>query len=288
MLGANGNSSIGSQCASRCSWPGSSGTATPCDPLGMHRRAACQHHPRRHPHWGAQPGCRSGGGACQPRPKSLPTSTAGPSGGGPLSSSGRPLAVLDVEYTHLQLADGTTIAAAAWVALLDRSGTVLLDSRCKPHVAGVARVVGGVPAAEYASAPPVAEVAAQLRALVEGGGRLLVGHGLTQDLAALGLDQAISREQRYDTIAFPGFQNGAGNARSLAVLAARHLGQQQLQPRGQRHDARADAAAVLQLYLVCVEPALAPYEERVAALTAQMLAAAAAARAEAEEAQREH
>ncbi|KAI8465560.1 MAG: hypothetical protein J3K34DRAFT_525288 [Monoraphidium minutum] len=84
---------------------------------------------------------------------------------------------------------GREVAVAAWVALVDERGAVLLDTRVRqedqvPRGASW-RHWGGVPLAACASAPPRAAVLAALLPLLEG--RLLVGHGVARDAAALGL-----------------------------------------------------------------------------------------------------
>jgi len=173
-----------------------------------------------------------------------------------------------------RLPGGATGSAAAWVAAVDRRGGLLLDSHCRPDLPPGARCIGGVRPEDYAAAPPAGRVAEQVAQLLRG--RLLVGHGLAKDLAALGLGGAPGLCQ-YDTMAFPPFQNAAGNARSLAALAAQHLQVRQLQAPGRPHDPRVDAAAAMRLYVLLVEPARLTYEQTVAVMTAQMLAAAGTA-----------
>ncbi|KAF8071374.1 rex4 [Scenedesmus sp. PABB004] len=146
-------------------------------------------------------------------------------GGGPGDAAGA--RGLDVEYAHYALrgagpGEPATRAVPAWVALVDAAGRALLVTRVAPPAdlpPGAAHV-GGVPPAETAGAPPLGDVMRALAALAEG--RLLVGHGLAKDLAALAW--AHPARLRFDMMAHPAFCNAAGNARSLRRLAAAHLG----------------------------------------------------------------
>jgi hypothetical protein len=107
---------------------------------------------------------------------------------------------LDVEYVHLRQAATvqsdvapTEIAHAAWVALVDESGQVLVDQRIaldqpvpgKPNPASsqqqqpVMVWAGGVPLKELRQlGRPRSEVAAAVREAVKG--KLLIGHGINK------------------------------------------------------------------------------------------------------------
>ena len=95
---------------------------------------------------------------------------------------------LDVEYVHFRESQHALVpgepeeqCAAAWVAMVDGEGKVLLDSRCQPRVPleQLQRCwVGGVPPDQLHGAPPVEEVAARVQKLSQG--KRLVGHGLTK------------------------------------------------------------------------------------------------------------
>lgn len=115
---------------------------------------------------------------------------------------------------------------------------------------------------------------AQLQQLLQG--RLLVGHGLAKDLAALGIDHPL--EQRFDTMTSPRLQRSKGGvAKSLKALA-RELLQLEIQKAGRRHDPEEDARAVMQLYTRFAEEAsLTGYDDLVAFYTAQALERARAA-----------
>lgn len=107
---------------------------------------------------------------------------------------------------------------------------------------------------------PLQEVLARVRLLLVD--HLLLGHGLNNDLTALGLTADVPPAQRLDTMTHPGFANRGGGARSLAILAARHLGATVQGKRGgprapggggvptarAAHDPVQDAAAVMLLY----------------------------------------
>ncbi|KAF6253804.1 hypothetical protein COO60DRAFT_386325 [Scenedesmus sp. NREL 46B-D3] len=215
------------------------------------------------------------------------------------SSAAAPAAVsLDVEYAHMRLADGAEVSSPAWVALLDQHCAVLLKTYVKPEVPAGARCFGGVPPAAWAAAPALPEVVAALQLLA--GGRLLLGHGLAKDLAALGMNHP--QHLMCDTMTHPAFCNKAGNSRSLRQLAKAFLGlniQQQQHPKQQQlklpshrqhqastgkgrrqqqqqqalrraqHDPEEDAAAVMRLYQQVVLPST--YEGQVAAATQQLL-----------------
>lgn len=142
------------------------------------------------------------------------------------------------------------------------------------QVQRVVRSYGGVPLSLLAGAPPLEQVVDALAALAHG--KLLLGHGLAKDLAALGW-LAHPHNARFDTMSHAAFCNAAGNARSLRVLARHFLGrdiqggggggdgtsghgrgggrqQRQRKAKGQ-HDPEEDAAAVMELYeqvRVCV------------------------------------
>jgi hypothetical protein len=66
-----------------------------------------------------------------------------------------------------------------------------------------ARICGGVPAAAWADAPSLPAVVLQLQQLAAG--RLLLGHGLAKDLAALGLSHP--QQLLFDTMSHPAFRN---------------------------------------------------------------------------------
>lgn len=86
---------------------------------------------------------------------------------------------------------------------------------------------------------------------------LLIGHGLSKDLHAIGLAKTLllRPEGAFDTMTFPKFQGKGGNARPLKRLAKELLGLE-IQPHGRRHDPEVDAHAVLRLFMEHARPRL--------------------------------
>lgn len=91
---------------------------------------------------------------------------------------------------------------------------------------------GGAHPALWRYAPPLADVRARLAALLRG--RVLVGHHLAKDLAALAL-QHPQQDQR-DTLRYRQLQGRRGAGRRLKRLSAEKLGRE-IQ-RGRRHSPR--------------------------------------------------
>ncbi|EFJ45313.1 hypothetical protein VOLCADRAFT_94404 [Volvox carteri f. nagariensis] len=209
------------------------------------------------------------------------------------------LLALDVEYTHVQLPDGSRQSLATWVCLVDRFGGVPLKSYAalpdseggdgkEGQLPAGTRIVGGVPRAALVAAPPLSRVREMvLELLCSGGCRVLVGHGLTKDLRALGIGERVATALRrrhgvrlYDTMSFSKFRGRGGTARSLARLAAEFLDGRRIQngtaaagakgagggSAGGRHDPEEDARAVLDLYVRYVD-----YSYMVEYETARML-----------------
>ena len=101
---------------------------------------------------------------------------------------------------------------------------------------------------------------------------ILIGHGLTKDLHALGLAHEMQRRKTYDTMTFPKFQGKGGSARSLKRLAKEVLGME-IQAPGKLHDPEDDARVVLQLYMGHARPRLlSNYDDLVAHYEQQLLA----------------
>ncbi|PSC76736.1 RNA exonuclease 4 [Micractinium conductrix] len=133
------------------------------------------------------------------------------------------------------------------------------------------RHVGGAPPAVWRHARPLAEVRATLSTLLAG--RVLVGHHLRKDLAALGLHHP--QEATRDTLRFSELQGRRGGGRRLRDLSAERLGRA-IQPLGRRHSAREDAQAALDLYLQAVhfQQGRMGFEDLVERELANILAAA--------------
>ncbi|PNH03139.1 hypothetical protein TSOC_010842 [Tetrabaena socialis] len=134
-----------------------------------------------------------------------------------------------------------------------------------------ARFVGGVPLSALGGAPSLEEARAALLGVLRSGGcRLLVGHGLTKDLTALGIDADTDLRDAlgvrvYDTMSCGKFQGRGGAARPLAVLAREFLGRGIQQARA--HDPQEDAWAAAELYVRHVD-----YEYMVEYETARIMA----------------
>ncbi|GLC33727.1 hypothetical protein PLESTM_000104700 [Pleodorina starrii] len=205
---------------------------------------------------------------------------------GPVDTNRRrlDLLALDVEYTHVQLpGGGGRRSLATWVCLVDRFGGVPLKTHISLPLeetggngAGAGgpaagrdgtlpagtRVVGGVPRSALVGAPPLERVRASLLDLLRSGGcRVLVGHGLTKDLRALGVGERATATLRrrhgvklYDTMSYGKFRGRGGTARPLARLASELLDGRVIQAGGSgRHDPEEDARAVLDLYVRYVD-----------------------------------
>eukprot|EP00775_Hariotina_reticulata_P011421 gene11421-11567_t len=138
-----------------------------------------------------------------------------------VTASARAIA-LDVEYSHFVLANGSQVAAAAWIAAVDGTGRLLLKTYVAAQAPAGARWSGGVNLAKCSTALPLQEVVQQLQLLLQN--QLLVGHGLAKDLSALGL--AHPKELQFDTMTHNAFCNKAGNAKSLKQLAQQYLNRQ--------------------------------------------------------------
>lgn len=189
------------------------------------------------------------------------------------------LVAIDVEYTHLQLApSGRHVSLAAEVCAVDASGKVLLYEHCNPLEGQLAqhrwRHVGGQPAALWQHAPPLSEVRRQLQELLKG--RVLVGHHLRKDLAALALSHP--GEATRDTLRYRELQGRGGSGRKLRDLSAEKLGRA-IQPSGRRHSPREDAQAAMDLYLehVHFEEQYMRYDDMVERHLAELLGSTAGA-----------
>ncbi|GBF97796.1 hypothetical protein Rsub_10221 [Raphidocelis subcapitata] len=211
----------------------------------------------RHPPWAAPSTAtmndwrlrlRCGARRCRRRP--LPRRETPPPRAAPEEAAAPalllPAVAVDVEFSHWRAPGRGEAAVAAWVAAVDEGGATLLDARIGdaagqlPPPAAQWRHCGGVPPGECAGAPPRGQVVARLLQLLEG--RLLVGHGVARDAAALGLEARAAPGAppgflclrspcgavvpAYDSKAFPGFQGRGGGARTLAQLVRQHLGRE--------------------------------------------------------------
>jgi RNA exonuclease 4 len=140
-------------------------------------------------------------------------------------------------------------SALALVVMIDWHGRVLFRSFCKPSetVTDFRTFVSGVRADHLIGAPDFRAVQARVCALLTG--RVLVGHGLQNDLEALLLHHEISA--RRDTAHYPPLMRrnpyGVLRSQKLKVLVKEHLGTD-IQREGAAHDPAEDARAALALY----------------------------------------
>jgi hypothetical protein len=95
----------------------------------------------------------------------------------------------------------------------------------------------------FDQSPPLTTVCQQLQQLIQG--KLLIGHGLIKDLAALGASHPPSL--CFDTMNHPAFASKSGSARSLKYLAEKHLGLQIQQPRSRRRGRKGNRAGVAEV-----------------------------------------
>jgi hypothetical protein len=191
------------------------------------------------------------------------------------------LVALDVEYAVVIDAKRQRLQLPAEVCLIDANSTVLIRSFCDaskemlqhPGARGANdwEFRGGVHPDMWIGATPLAAIQDELKETVEG--RPVVGHNLTKDLVALGLDSSVPTALRRDTMRYACLQSDKGFGRSLAELARIKLGRV-IQKRGQRHDPYEDAVAALDLYLQCVHynRDVMGYEDLVQLYAQQLLA----------------
>lgn len=187
---------------------------------------------------------------------------------------------IDVECTHICTSPWTDAGGVrhgsrrlqlpAEVCLVDHTGAAVLRTFCNPLTeahAGGWRHTSGVPPADWAAAPPLSAVRAQLAALIRGAP--LVGHNLGKDLAVLQLTHPLPLQR--DTMRYAALQGPGGQGRSLRELAAKKLGRK-IQ-RLARHDPQEDAVAALDLYLrfAHFDPDLMGYDDLVEHYAAGLL-----------------
>lgn len=107
---------------------------------------------------------------------------------------------------------------------------------CCLQVSSADQWLGGVSPTHCNAAPDIDVVLQHLQVVTAG--RLLLGHGISKDLTALGLEHP--KQLLFDTMAYPGFCNQAGNALNLKQLAKQFLKLdiQQDRPRAQQRKRR--------------------------------------------------
>ena len=141
-------------------------------------------------------------------------------------------------------------SALARVVVVDWYGRVLLDRHVRPSeiVTDLRTHVSGVTAAHVSRGEPIAVVQRDVAALLHN--RVLVGHGLRNDLKALLLSHSwkeIRDTAKYQPFCWRAPGGGKWNPSKLKHLALRHL-QLEIQVQGAAHEPAEDARAALALY----------------------------------------
>lgn len=139
-------------------------------------------------------------------------------------------------------------SACARVVLVDWKGRTVLDEYVKPRekVTDYRTFVSGITEENLVDAPDIAVVKEQVRELIEG--KILVGHGLSNDLECLDLEHPWNMIR--DTAYYEPFMKnhfGQMRPRKLKELAVEKL-QREIQVDGQAHSPTEDAIAALDLY----------------------------------------
>mmetsp|Transcript_8814 Transcript_8814/g.19072 ORF Transcript_8814/g.19072 Transcript_8814/m.19072 type:complete len:249 (+) Transcript_8814:1-747(+) len=136
----------------------------------------------------------------------------------------------------------------ARVVLIDWKGRTVLDQYVKPteEITDYRTFVSGITAAQIENAPSLQEVRPLVQARLSG--KILVGHGLANDLECMGVDHPWHMVR--DTALYEPFMKmhyGQMNPRKLKELAKEKL-QRDIQVDGMAHDPAEDAIAALDLY----------------------------------------
>uniref|UniRef100_A0A061SM62 RNA exonuclease 4 n=1 Tax=Tetraselmis sp. GSL018 TaxID=582737 RepID=A0A061SM62_9CHLO len=174
------------------------------------------------------------GSAASTEAEPLPLGKARPEGKGAGGWRARPLEPLNGNrsVTNLLGLDCEMVGAGpggvdsilARACVVNKHGNVLLDELAAPSrpVTDFRTEHSGIRPEDLEGAPPADEVRARVAQLIAG--RVIVGHGIENDFAALGLHHPPELVQ--DTAAIPAFCYGrrAGRPRKLRDLARIHLG----------------------------------------------------------------
>lgn len=176
------------------------------------------------------------------------------------------LVAIDVEYVHLMIRESgnagnnVDLQLPAEVCLIDADGNSIfwsiIDSVSELRLSslnlnyGISESgfeilhKGGCPLEDIKGKPLLSDVRKILTKNMTG--RLVVGHNLAKDLTSLGIQSSIPLEMRRDTMTYPCLQNEKGHGRALSHLAETKLNRV---IQFEKHDAREDALATLELYL---------------------------------------
>ena len=141
-------------------------------------------------------------------------------------------------------------SALAQVVIVDWSGNVLLNRYVRPAeaVTDFRTFVSGITPAHLKSAEPLMDVQRDVAALLHG--RVLVGHGLENDMKALLLSHPASMTRdtaKFQTLCWRAGVSGKWRASKLKILAEKHL-QLNIQVKGAAHEPAEDARTALALY----------------------------------------
>jgi RNA exonuclease 4 len=139
-------------------------------------------------------------------------------------------------------------SACARVVLVDWKGRTVLDEYVKPDekVTDYRTFVSGITEENLVGAPPLEEVRERVKTLIEG--KILVGHGLSNDLDCLELEHPWNLVR--DTAYYEPFMKnhyGQMRPRKLKELSEEKL-QREVQVDGQAHSPAEDAITALDLY----------------------------------------
>jgi RNA exonuclease 4 len=139
-------------------------------------------------------------------------------------------------------------SACARVVLVDWKGRTVLDEYVNPDekVTDYRTFVSGITEENLVDAPPLDEVRERVKTLIEG--KILVGHGLSNDLECLELEHPWNLVR--DTAYYEPFMKnhyGQMRPRKLKELSEEKL-QREVQVDGQAHSPAEDAITALDLY----------------------------------------
>ena len=173
----------------------------------------------------------------------------GPFPGSDAALTGSHQAYIALDCEMVGVGQGGVRSALSQVVAVDWLGRVLLNRYVKPAeaVTDYRTHVSGCTPALLRAAPALAAVQAEVAALLAG--KVLVGHGLKNDLKALLLSHPAASTR--DTALYRPFQwrsgDGKWNPKRLKHLVRQHLGLD-IQREGSAHEPAEDARAALALY----------------------------------------
>lgn len=156
---------------------------------------------------------------------------------------------MDCEMVGTTTKDGAYSSVLARVVLIDWKGRTVLDSYVKPcqPVTDYRTFVSGITPEHLVDAPSFDSIRAQVQELVKG--KILVGHGLENDLGALQMQHPwwLTRDTAYYQPFMRDNHLGMHVPRKLKDLCASKLSRE-IQLPGRAHCPAEDAQAALDLY----------------------------------------